>query len=176
MKKKTKNTKTNKNKKYSHDAGLYFEIILIIIIIPLFSFFVITVFNQNDNIIKKVIIEEDVKIMTDKVFYIAGDEIKFLIENVSEESIYFEPCEYLNKFEKRVDGKWKKVLIQDNEKIYDESGFKIERRMTNCNIKLATEENGIFRVVVQVYYDCEKPGEEMCEYSKMFYSNEFEIL
>ncbi|MDF1498352.1 MAG: hypothetical protein P1P85_03295 [Patescibacteria group bacterium] len=176
MKKKTKKNKINKNKNYFQDTGLYFEIILMIIIIPLFSFFVITVFNQNNNIIRKVIIEEDVKIMTDKVFYIAGDEIKLLIENVSEKPIYFEPCEYLNKFEKRIEGRWKKVLTQYDEKKYDELGFKTERRMTNCNIKLETKENGIFRVAVRVYYDCEKPGEEMCKYSKMFYSNEFEVL
>ena len=60
-------------------------------------------------------------------------------------------------------------------KTYDNRAFRKEENITDCDINLPKSGAGIYRAVVEIYYDCQIPGREMCADSKVFYSNEFEV-
>jgi hypothetical protein len=169
--KKQKNTIARKNN------NIYFEVVLVIIIIPFFSFFTLSILGVNSYSLKRNISSNnnDINIFTEKTFYSAGDDIELFIKNDSKNSIYFEPCQHLNRFEKMIDGRWIEFSDYEGAKIYDESGFNREKNFVNCKIQLPKNGDGIYRSVVQVYYECEKPGENMCKDSDIFYSNEFEV-
>jgi len=179
MKQQNKTKKAIKQKKTAirKKTNIYFEIVLIIIIIPFFSFFILFILGKNtSDLIKNFLpIKSDIKVFTEKNFYYAGENIELFVKNDSKESIYFEPCEYLNKFEKKVNGRWIESSSYEGAKIYDESGFNREKNFVNCKINLPKDGAGIYRSVVQVYYECEKPGKNMCKNSEIFYSNKFEV-
>ncbi len=169
--KKQKKTMVRKN------ANIYFEIVLAIIIIPLFSFLVLSVLGKNSpDLIKNILpCRSDIKVFTEKISYSAGEKIELFIKNDSEKSIYFEPCQYLNKFEKMADGKWTEYSSYNGVKIYDEFGFNKGKNFASCKIQLPENGAGTYRSVVQIYYECEKPGEDACKNSDIFYSNKFEV-
>lgn len=179
MKQKNKTKKAIKQKKTAmrKSANIYFEMILAIIIIPLFSFLALSVLGKNSSDLIKNILpsKSDIKVFTEKISYSAGENIELFIKNDSKESIYFEPCQYLNRFEKMADGRWIESSSYEGAKIYDESGFNREKNFVNCKIQLPKNGAGIYRTVVQIYYECEKPGESMCKNSNIFYSNKFEV-
>lgn len=174
----------NKNKNISTsnglDAEIVFRVVLIIIIIPIFSFLAVTVFG---NIFYKKTCGNNeifthggkVNILTDKKLYYEKEKIILAVENDSGGPIYLEPCEYLNNLEKKVDGSWEPYKETVQNKIYDDNGFEKKKRVTICELSLPIMEVGTYRVIVKIYYDCKKPGENMCEKSDTFYSNEFEI-
>ncbi len=114
--------------------------------------------------------------MTEKNVYRIGDKIMLFIRNDSGNSIYFEPCEYLSNFEKKINGVWRseKKIVED--KIYDSDNFRKEKSITSCKIDLPRSGAGTYRVVVRVYYNCQIPGENTCSNSKVFYSNEFKVI
>ncbi len=176
MKQKKQDKKAKKEIKRKN-VNIYFEVILMIIVIPIFSFLSISIFKENDSgFVSKILTgKSDVKITTDKPFYVSGENMKLSIKNESINPIYFEPCEYLNKFEKKIDEKWRESFNYESIKDYDKFGFKREKNITNCEIKLPKEGAGIYRTVIQIYYECERPGEDMCRNSKAFYSNEFRV-
>jgi len=163
------------------DAEIIFQIVLIIIIIPVFSFLTITIFENifyektcsNNEIFMN---KGKINIVTDKRLYYEKEKIILAVENDSEESVYLEPCEYLNNLEKKINGNWEPYKETVQNKVYDDYGFEKRKRITICELGLPKAEPGIYRVVVRVYYDCKKPGENMCEKSSIFYSNEFEIV
>ncbi len=169
--KKQKKTATRKS------ANIYFEMVLAIIIIPLFSFLVLSVLGKNSpDLIRNILpSKSDIKVFTEKISYSAGENIELFIKNDSEKPIYFEPCKYLNRFEKMADGKWMESSSYNGAKIYDESGFKKGKNFASCKIQLPENGAGIYRAVVRIYYECEKPGEDACKNSDVFYSNEFEV-
>jgi len=179
MKQQNKTKKAIKQKKTAirKKTNIYFEIVLIIIIIPFFSFLALSVFGKNSpDLIKNILPNKsDIKIFTEKTFYSAGEDIEIFVKNNSKKSIYFEPCKYLNRFEKMADGKWIESSSYAGAKIYDESGFKKEKDFASCKIQLPENGAGIYRTVVRIYYECEKPGENMCKNSNVFYSNKFEV-
>ena len=115
-----------------------------------------------------------VEINTDKNVYLNTEKINLIIKNNEEQSIYFKPCEYLNNFEKKVDGEWKKerVIVKDTY-YYDQVSFNKNKSVTKCEIELPEAGEGTYRSVIEIYYNCLKPG--YCESSKTFYSNEFEV-
>ena len=119
---------------------------------------------------------ESVEINTDKNIYIDGEKINIVIRNNEKQSIYFKPCEYLNTFEKKIEGKLKeenaKAILNDNDS-YNKISFNKNKNITRCEVKSPESGEGIYRSVIQIYYDCIKPG--YCKSSKVFYSNEFEI-
>lgn len=173
---KSKNISTQNNL----DAGIIFQVILIIVIIPIFSFLAITVFGNifyektrgNNEIFTR---GGKVNILTDKKLYYEKEKIVLAVENDSEKPIYLEPCEYLNNLEKKVNGNWEPYKKTVQNKVYDDRGFEKRKRITICELGLPRAEAGTYRVVVKIYYDCKKPGENMCEKSVIFYSNEFEV-
>ena len=176
MKQKKQDKKIKKGIKRKN-VNIYFELISIIIIIPLFSFFILSILNKNNtsSVYRIPTNKTNIKISTDMNFYFPGENIKLMIENNSKKTIYFEPCEYLNKFEKKIGGKWRESFNYEGIKAYDKFGFKREKNITKCEIKLPKEGVGIYRTVIQIYYGCERPGEDMCRNSKAFYSNEFRV-
>jgi hypothetical protein len=147
-----------------------------IILIPVSVFFLASAFNV-DKTYKKYYLEnsKNVKIFTDKSVYSSDGSVTLVIANNSDRLIYFEPCEYLNNFEKKVNGVWVPVSKDENNKIYDKSGFNRKNNATECKIKLPQSGEGTYRINVPVYYDCQKPGKDMCQGSEIFYSNEFRI-
>lgn len=180
MRQKTKTKKaTIKQKKRitKKSVNIYFEIVLAIIIIPLFSFSVLSILRGNGhNSIKNIFTNNSgIKVFTEKALYSKGENIELFIKNDSEKSIYFEPCEYLNKFEKMAGERWIKSSSYESAKIYNDVGFNKEKDFISCKIPLPENGAGIYRTVVKIYYECEKPGENMCKDSDIFYSNEFEV-
>ena len=173
---KTKITKQKKKQQKSLNGNIYFEVILMIILIPLFSFFVLSVFGTN-KIYKEHYLKDskDVKILTDKNIYNLNDEIVLIIKNNSGEPVYFEPCEYLNNFEKKVGEKWVAENNFTSDKTYDKFDFNKRKSVTKCEIDLPKSGEGVYRTVVNVYYNCGKPGYDTCKSSETFYSNEFEV-
>lgn len=176
--------KKNKNKSIpisnGLDAEIIFQVVLIIIVIPVFSFLTVTVFGNifykkisgNNEIFTR---GRKVNILTDKKLYYEKEKIVFAVENGSKEPIYIEPCEYLNNFEKNVNGSWEPYKKTVQNKVYDDYGFEKNKKVTICEFGLPEADSGIYRLVVKVYYDCKKPGENMCGKSDTFYSNGFEI-
>ncbi|MCK5475176.1 MAG: hypothetical protein KAI71_01155 [Candidatus Pacebacteria bacterium] len=171
---KQKNSKRTNKKNIS--INVFLGVILTTILVLLFSFLVLLFFSKNKNISYNIKDDtQEIIITTDKEHYSIGENIELYVKNRSTNSIYFEPCEYLDRFEKKIDGEWKESSNYRGENIYDESGFKREDNITNCEIQLPKDGVGIYRAVVQIYYECKSPGKNMCANSKIFYSNSFEI-
>ncbi|MEA1937422.1 MAG: hypothetical protein U9N04_04940 [Patescibacteria group bacterium] len=186
MKKEIAKRKIKQKKKQQKYQGetIYFEIILMIILIPTIVLFLVPIFQkplfentqrQLPTRIHKIASKNSVEIVAEKNIYRAGDEIVLSIKNNSNSSIYFEPCEYLNNFEKKVNGVWVDESSIVKNKIYDSNNFRKGENVTSCRLNLPKLGIGIYRVVVKVYYNCQMPGEATCSDSKTFYSNEFRI-
>lgn len=180
----TKIKQKKKPQKYS-DEKIYFEVILMIVLIPSIVFFTITVFQKPVSeklreparkVIYKNSNQYSVEVATGKSVYKLDEEMTLAIKNNSDDLIYFEPCGYLNNFEKQINGIWKSGEGIIENKIYDSYNFKSKKRMTNCVVYLPKSGVGTYRTVVKVYYDCEMPGGDMCSDSKVFYSNEFRVV
>ena len=169
--------KTNKkSNKKDIIINVFLGVILTTMLVLLFSFLALLFFPKNKNISYNIKGNtQKIIITTDKEHYNVGEDIELSVKNRLTNSIYFEPCEYLDKFEKMVNGKWRESFSYGGKKNYDEFGFKREDNITNCKIELPKEGAGIYRAVVRIYYECEGPGENMCANSKVFYSNEFEV-
>ena len=178
---------TKRKKKQQKYLGemLYFEVILMIILIPTIVLFLVPIFQkplfketcgQLHKIVYKTDNQNSVEITTEKMVYKLGDEVTLAIKNNSGDSIYFEPCEYLNNFEKKVNNVWVNEKNTIGSKVYDSNDFKREKNITNCSINLPKSGVGIYRAVVRIYYDCQSPGEDTCSKSKVFYSNEFKVI
>ena len=117
---------------------------------------------------------KSVEISTNKNVYIAGEKISLIIKNNKERAVYFEPCEYLNNFEKKINGEWKEEsVVISNNNYYNQFSFNRNKDLTKCKIELPKSGEGIYRSVVRIYYNCVKPGH--CESSEIFYSNEFGV-
>ncbi len=179
MKKKTNKTSKTKQKKKQQNSmneNIYFEVILMIILIPVFSFFVLSIFETN-KVYKGYYSKDskDVKILTDKNIYSLNDEIVLIVKNNSGEPVYFEPCEYLNNFEKKVNGKWVAENKTTSDKTYDKSDFDKRKSIIKCEMDLPRSGKGVYRTIVNAYYNCGKPGYDTCRSFETFYSNEFEV-
>ena len=165
-----------KQQKKRSVKNIYFEVILIILFIPTLAFVMILAFNTGKTYERQYSKEsENVRILTDKNIYDQDDEIVLIVRNNSDGLVYFEPCEYLNNFEKKIDGKWVAESGVINDKIYDEYDFDKKNSVIKCKIDLPQSGDGIYRVIVNVYHNCEKPGYNTCRSSETLYSNEFEV-
>ena len=189
MRKQIKKTKITKRKKKKQQKYLgeviYFEVILMVILIPTTVLFLVPIFQkplfkdmhrQPHKIVYEIDNENSVEITTEKMVYRHGDKATLFIKNNSNNSIYFEPCEYLDNFEKKVNGVWINGRGVVKNKIYDSSNFRKGKSVTSCNINLSKLGVGTYRTVVKVYYNCQMPGGDMCSRSKTFYSNEFKVV
>ena len=171
-------TKKQKNKADSSNKILNFTIALLVFIfvISLVLFSSIAKINYEmkricgDNYYTNT---KGVEISTAKNVYAEGEKIELTLKNNKKQSIYFKPCEYLNNFEKKINGEWEKENVVANNNDYNQSSFNKNKSITRCEIELPRSGKGIYRSVVQIYYNCLKPGD--CESSEIFYSNEFEI-
>ncbi len=187
MKKQTKIKITKRKKKQQKYFGetIYFEVVLMIVLIPTIVLFLVPIFQkplfkeickQSHRIVYKTDNKNSVEITTEKNVYKIGDKVVLSIKNNSSDSIYFEPCEYLNNFEKKINGVWvgEKNIIRN--KVYDSNNFRKGESITSCSINLPKLGTGAYRIVVEIYYDCQMPGRDMCSRSKVFYSNEFKVI
>lgn len=171
--------KKQKKSKQKKETNIYIELSLAILYIPVLVIILVSVFSPKEKVQvfqeDSLKISQDVRILTDKNIYSLKDEIVLIVKNNSGESVYFEPCEYLNNFEKQVDGKWvmEKKIVENIS--YDESIFDSKKSISKCLVKLPMSGKGYYRTVVNLYFDCEKPGNETCQRVKTFYSNEFEV-
>ncbi len=181
MNKQNKNNKkenkktTEKPRLKQKNTNIYFEVILIIILIPILTLTLVSLF-KTDKAYKGYYSKDskNVNILTDKNVYVNGEKINLTIKNNENQSIYFEPCEYLNNFEKKINGEWKKEDATVNDNYYNQTSFNKNKSVTKCEIKLPESGEGVYRSVIQIYYSCIKPG--YCENSKTFYSNEFKVV
>ncbi|MFZ2969829.1 MAG: hypothetical protein WA063_01650 [Minisyncoccia bacterium] len=173
--KKTKGTKKTKEvKKLEYDAEILFYFVIMAIlpvfILVLFSPLMANNSSESNYLVKNL---KSIIVSTDKKVYGLNDEIVLAIENYSERSVYSEPCEYLDNFEKKVNESWVSLMSSQREKIYDQSGFNRSKKVTKCIVKLPQFGEGTYRASVKVYYGCTKPEE--CAGSNNFYSNEFAV-
>jgi len=183
---KTKTIRQKKKQQKYLGGRIYFEVILMVILIPTIALFLVSIFNKplfeksREPLYGRVYKNSDkysIEVTTEKNVYRLGDEMTLSIKNNSGDSIYFEPCEYLNNFEKKVNGVWISERSAVEDKIYDASNFRREENVTNCSVNLPKSAGaGIYRAVVRIYYDCQMPGGDMCSDSKVFYSNEFRVI
>ncbi|MCK4525679.1 MAG: hypothetical protein KAU07_04530 [Candidatus Andersenbacteria bacterium] len=175
---KTKKQKTNLN---ISNIFLRAMVASFILLISIFSILFISVLETSFETEKNYsnnypINTEGVKIITDKSIYIANEKINLTVKNNEKQPIYFEPCEYLNNFEKKINGEWRKEnTVINDDYYYNQVSFNRNRSLTECKIEPPKSGGGIYRSVIKIYYDCKKPGHTTCAYSKTFYSNEFEI-
>ncbi|MCK5412783.1 MAG: hypothetical protein KAI57_00215 [Candidatus Pacebacteria bacterium] len=152
-------------------------ILLVIIILSLFSILMPLLFLNNNNTSQNVELKtQNILVTTEKNFYNSGEDVVLFIENNFNKSIYLKPCESQNRFERKINNIWYEISSTDKEIDYDKSGFNKEEKIVNCRVKLLSNEKGVYRSVVQAFYDCKKPGEEECRQSEIFYSNEFRVL
>lgn len=127
--------------------------------------------EKNAYLIENV---DKIIVKTDKDIYKLGDRIELAIENNSDRSIYSQPCEYLDNFEKFVDGKWVNLAAKHDNIEYDKSGFNMSKKITKCTLQVPSGEgDGLYRFVVKVYHGCQQP--EKCTGAIDFYSNEFKV-
>lgn len=173
---KTKKQRTNLNS-FNILSGVMAVLFIFLIVIFLILFFSIVKINYEtekiyDNNHQTNI--KSVEISTDKNVYDRSEKINLTVENNEKQSIYFEPCEYLNNFEKKINGKWEREnAVVNNNDCYNQHSFNKSKNITECKVESPKSGEGIYRFVIQIYYNCLKPG--YCDNSKTFYSNEFEI-
>ena len=174
--------KTKKQKNNLNKSNQPLDLVMALFMIFAAIFLILLLFIVKINYEAKKIYDngyytniKSVEINTDKNIYTAGEKINLSIINNEKQLVYFKPCEYLNNFEKEIDKKWRKenITISDNND-YNQVSFNKNESITKCEIELPKSGEGIYRSVVQIYYNCAKPG--YCESSKTFYSNEFIIV
>lgn len=174
MRKTKTRKKTKEEKKVKYDAEILFYFVVMAILPIFFPLFFSSLMSKNspeNNYLVKNL--QNIIVSTDKRVYNFDDRIVLAIENYSERSIYSEPCEYLDNFEKKVNESWVSLVSSQKEKIYDRSGFNKSKNVTKCIVKLPEVDEGIYRANIKVYYGCIKP--EKCAGSTNFYSNEFTV-
>lgn len=128
---------------------------------------------QNNNLTSGQVIYSN-----DKISYLPEEMINLDIINNTDESIYLAPCQYFNKFEKKVSDKWQTVSLAvcDEAKTSADSdpiekiSKKIEESFTANKLG-----EGVWRGVSFVYFGCQKAQIESCLSSKIIYTNEFVI-
>lgn len=175
MKKINKQTK-NKKKELKLDTEILFYF-FIMAILPVFIAAFYVQYERIDRMTDNAYLVENVDrifVKTDKSVYQLGDKIILAIENYSDRSIYSQPCEYLDNFEKYVNGKWINLGIKHENIEYDRSGFNLSKKTTRCALSLPKEKGeGVYRFVVKLYHGCREP--ENCIGAVDFYSNEFKV-
>lgn len=116
-----------------------------------------------------------IQITTDKNEYAPGEQISLHIENLSNSTIYAEPCKDIKVFEGKEGDSW--ALKQEDNIVtaYQYADFEKKEGDAECNIELPKWGPGTYRVVVPIYFNCAKPSLYACEWSKVFRSNEFKI-
>ena len=174
--------KTKKQKNNSSNSNQSLHLVMVLFAIFAAIFLILLLFLVKTKYEMKNIYDnsyytkiKSVEINTDKNIYTAGEKINLSVINNEQQPVYFKPCEYLNNFEKEIDKKWKKedATINDNN-YYNQFSFNKNENITKCEIDLPKSGEGIYRSIVQIYYNCAKPG--YCKSSKTFYSNEFKVV
>lgn len=127
---------------------------------------------QNNSTFRNVIYRND------KIFYRPDEMIKLDIINNANESIYLAPCQYFNKFEKKISDKWQAVFLAacDEVEVLTDSGSieKISERAEESFMAKKLGE-GVWRGVSTVYFGCQKAQIASCKNSQTIYTNEFAI-
>jgi len=172
IKKQTKNNK--KGLKFDAEVLFYF---FIMAILPVFIAAFYVQYERIDDLTGNTYLIENVDkifIKTDKSVYQLGGKIILAIENYTDRSIYSQPCEYLDNFEKYINGEWVNLGIRHENVEYDRSGFNLSKKTTKCALSIPEKEGeGVYRFVVKVYHGCQEP--ENCIGAIDFYSNEFRV-
>lgn len=114
----------------------------------------------------------------DKTSYNTEEMINLNIINNSNESIYLVPCQYFNKFEKKVSDKWQAISLA----VCDETEFladfvsieKINKKAEDSIVAKKLGE-GVWRGVSTVYFGCQKAQTTSCKNNQIIYTDEFVI-
>lgn len=136
---------------------------------------------QNKNILSVSapnFIADKINYRVDKKVYAANDQISLIITNDSDKPIYLAPCQYFNKFEKKVSNKWQLPLTLYNCAAEYEAGansFEKNSRQTEEKITAKQLGEGIWRGISTIYFGCKEAKVSSCKEKKAIYSNEFII-
>lgn len=121
---------------------------------------------------------EKVIYSNDKISYRLDEIINLNIINNTDRSIFLAPCEYFNKFEKKISGVWQAVILDSCDKAdaasADDFQDKISKKITGA-FEAKKLGEGTWRGVSTVYFGCQKPLVENCEYMKTVYTRMFTI-
>lgn len=114
----------------------------------------------------------------DKTFYNVEETINLNIINNSNESIYLAPCQYFNKFEKKVSNTWQIVSLSECDGVGAVAEIsvieKISKKVTESIMAKKLGE-GVWRGVSRIYFGCQKAQIESCENGQIIYTKEFVI-
>jgi hypothetical protein len=175
------NTKIEIGKIKLSENRFLFPVIVAIIFIPILFIIVFdpVLSRKNDSSVGNygLGLKNDVKISTSKNKYSANEGIILHVDNKGRSSVYFEPCETLNAFEKKVGTNW---VLQDRQETNPDyssvSAFEKKDGNAECKIGFPPSGPGTYRVVVPIFYGCTQPSRYACQSSQNFYSNEFEVV
>lgn len=114
----------------------------------------------------------------DKISYRTDEMINLDIINNANESIYLVPCQYFNKFEKKVSDKWQAVFLvacDETEILTDSASIEKISKRAEASFMAKELGEGVWRGVSAVYFGCQKAETASCKNSQIIYTNEFII-
>lgn len=143
------------------------------------SYFVTQMQKQNsEKLGNSPIFSKEVVYSADKKTYLLNDTINLKIINYTDKPIYLSPCQYFNKFEKKINNTWKEIPLLyscNTASVAGADTFDRSNRQTGENIAASSLGEGVWRGVSEVFFDCQKKENIRCKNSKMVYSGEFTI-
>lgn len=162
----------------------FLSVVLAIVCIPIFSILVLNAFfgaqsGSSDLLSDKCSLnsQNQISIFTDRPQYQPGEKIALSMENDSDYSVYFEPCKFLNIFEKKVGEEWVLQEQVEEDARYFKDEFEKKDGNASCeDIALPPSGPGTYRMAVTVFYECKRPSRYACQRSELSYSNQFEVL
>lgn len=159
--------------------------VIALTVMVIFSTYAMTIFfgtlkwvDKSELKYRAVIPIEKITYHVDKDTYLLNDIIKFGIINNSNESIYLAPCQYFNRFEKKIAKGWQSINIESCTETEDTSStMDIEKVSKKLEGTLDAKKlgNGIWRGVSTVYLGCQKAQFASCQAKKTVFTGEFTI-
>lgn len=116
--------------------------------------------------------------LNDKNFYYTNEAIKLNIVNNANESIYLAPCQYFNKFEKKLSDKWEAISLASCDNVNfsaDQASIEKISKKVEQFILAKNLGEGVWRGASTVYFGCEKAQAESCKKSQVVHTDEFVI-
>lgn len=114
----------------------------------------------------------------DKISYRTDEKIKLDIINNANESIYLAPCQYFNKFEKKITDKWQAVSLAscgEADILADSASIEKISKKVEDTVMAKKLGEGVWRGVSTIYFGCQKAQTISCKNSQVIYTDEFLI-
>lgn len=116
--------------------------------------------------------------LNDKNFYRTDEMIKLNIVNGASESIYLAPCQYFNKFEKKIADDWQSISLfecDNNDITADTVSIEKISKLVEDYVSAKRLGEGVWRGVSKIYFGCRKAQTVSCVKDQMIYTSEFTI-